>query len=187
MNREKLRKLVITGVLSALIAVMTVVPYTGYMAFGVVEITTLHIVVIVGAVTLGWKAGAFLGGVWGVTCMLRAFTNPLWIMFTNPLISVVPRILVGLVAGLVFAGLRRTRCPASVSALVAAVAATLTNTLLVIGALQAFGGLINSYRAFFEMFQAAFFAVIGVNGVIELVAAAVITPAVCLAVQKANR
>ena len=52
------RNLVRAGILSALIIVMTVVPYTGYINYGLVEITTLHIVVAVGAVMLGWQYGA---------------------------------------------------------------------------------------------------------------------------------
>ena len=54
-SHEKLRELVLTAILSALIIVMTVVPYTGYITVGVVEITTLHIVVALGACFLGWK------------------------------------------------------------------------------------------------------------------------------------
>ena len=47
------RNLVRAGILCALIIVMTFVPYTGYIYYGLVEITTLHIVVAVGAVLLG--------------------------------------------------------------------------------------------------------------------------------------
>ena len=101
------RNLVLTSVFIALIVVMTVIPYTGYINYGVIEITTLHLVVILGAVCLGTKTGTLLGFVWGVTCLLRAFTNPAWILFTNPLISVLPRIFVGMVAGLVFSWSRR--------------------------------------------------------------------------------
>ncbi len=181
-SHEKLRSLVLAAILSALIIVMTVVPYTGYITVGVIEITTLHIVVALGACLLGWKYGALLGGVWGVTCLLRAFTNPLWVMFTNPLISLVPRILVGLVGGAVFAALRKTRLSAFACAVIAAIAATLTNTVLVLGAIYAFGGMAESYAAFFEMFKAAFTYIISVNGLIELAAAAVIVPVVYRAI-----
>ena len=58
------RNLVRAGILSALIIVMTIVPYTGYIYYGLIEITTLHIVVAVGAVLLGWEYGAVLGLVW---------------------------------------------------------------------------------------------------------------------------
>ena len=109
--KEKTKSLVLAAVFSALIAVMTVVPYTGYINYGPIslEITTLHIVVILGAVCLGWKYGAILGGVWGVSCMLRALTNPLWYDFLNPMISLLPRIAVGLVAALVFIGLMKLK------------------------------------------------------------------------------
>ena len=71
------RSLVLTSVFIALIIVMTVIPYTGYINYGAVEITTLHLVVILGAVCLGWKAGTLLGFVWGFTCVLRALqTRP---------------------------------------------------------------------------------------------------------------
>ena len=114
------RSLVRAGILSALIIVMTIVPYTGYINYGLVEITTLHIVVAVGAVMLGWQYGAVLGFVWGITCVLRALTNPLWAPFVNPMVSLVPRIVVGIVGGLTAQGLRKLRLR---SGLVAALSA----------------------------------------------------------------
>ena len=182
MNHAKMRDFVLAAVFSALIVVMTIVPMTGYITAGVVEITTLHIVVALGAVILGWKYGALLGAVWGVTCVIRAFTNPLWIMFTNPLISVLPRILVGIVAGVVFAAMKKTKANQMVSALVAAIAATLTNTVLVLSAMYIFGGMFESYREFFELFKTIFATIISVNGLIELAAAAVIVPLVYRAI-----
>ena len=61
MQTTDTRKLARAGILCALIIVMTVVPYTGYIYYGLIEITTLHIVVAVGAVLLGWEYGAVLG------------------------------------------------------------------------------------------------------------------------------
>lgn len=175
-ERKSLRKFVLAAIFAALIGVMTVVPYTGYISYGVIEITTLHIVVILGAVFLGPKYGTILGGFWGVTCWLRAFTNPLFIMFTNPLISLLPRLLVGLVAGWVYAGLRKTKCPDMVAAGITAAAGTLTNTFLVLSALNLFGGMVKSYEAFFKMFQSMFEVIISVNGLIELGAAVILVP-----------
>ena len=128
------RNLARAGILCALIIVMTIVPYTGYIYYGLIEITTLHIVVAVGAVLLGWEYGAVLGLVWGVTCVLRALTNPLWAPFVNPLISVVPRGVVGAVGGLVAQGLRKLTLRSGLVAGISAAAATLTNTVLVLSA-----------------------------------------------------
>ena len=174
------RSLVLTSVFIALIIVMTVIPYTGYINYGAVEITTLHLVVILGAVCLGWKAGTLLGFVWGFTCVLRAFTNPAWILFTNPLISVLPRIFVGMVAGLVFLWARR-----HMKDLIAGAAATLTNTVLVLSAMYVFGGMIESYRAFFELFKTILSTLIAVNGTIELAAAIIVVPIIYHALQAA--
>lgn len=176
MSNLKTRRFVLAGIFSAIIVVMTLIPYTGYINYGLIEITTLHIPVILGAVFLGWKYGALLGFVWGVTCFARAFTNPLWIAFTNPLISVLPRILVGAVAGLVFAALKKTRLAHSIAAALSAVAATLTNTVLVLSAIYVFGGMFKSYATFFQLFEEIIQTIITVNGAIEIVAAAIVIP-----------
>ena len=54
-NRKSLRDLILAAILCALVVVMTVVPYTGYITVGgTLEITTLHIVTILAGVLLGW-------------------------------------------------------------------------------------------------------------------------------------
>lgn len=173
------RRLTLAAVLSALILVMTVVPYTGYIYYGLIEITTLHIVVAVGAVMLGWQYGAVLGAVWGVSCILRALTNPLWAPFVNPLISLVPRILVGAAAGAVAELLRKKQCRPAVISAVSAAVATLTNTVLVLTALKLFSAVL----AGAPLLGTIYSTLIAVNGVIEMVAAIVIVPAVTAAVQ----
>ena len=185
---DKTYRLALTGILSALIIVMTAVPYTGYISYAnALEITTLHVVVILGAVSLSWTYGAALGGVWGITCMLRAFTNPAWAPFTNPIVSVLPRIIVGMVAGLVFAALKKTRLNKYVSAAIAAAAATLTNTLLVLFTLFSFEGLIKGCADFINTFKTVFVTVISINGVIELALAVVLVPVIYSAIQKSGR
>ncbi len=181
-KRTETKKLVLCAVLSALIVVMTVVPYTGYISYGLVEITTLHIVVAIGAVCLGAKYGMILGLVWGVTCLLRAFTNPAWALFTNPLISVLPRVLVGAAGGTVYYGLSKTRMKKQLAACLAAAAATVTNTVLVLLAINLFGGMMKSYAAVFEAVKGALLYIATANGVLELVAAMLIVPAVFTAI-----
>lgn len=178
-KKTNTRNLVRASILSALIIVMTLVPYTGYISYGgVIEITTLHIVVIVGAVLLGWQYGAIIGLVWGVTSMLRALTNPLWAPFINPLISVVPRIFVGIVAGLVAQGLRKIRVRSGLAAAGAAAAATLTNTVLVLTALKLFSALLNGV----PLVGAILGAIIAINGTIEIVAAIILVPIIVAAI-----
>lgn len=190
------KKLVLAAVFIAIIIVMTAVPYTGYITYlpGGIAITTLHIPVIIGAVFLGWKYGALLGGVWGITCVVKAYLNPEAgnIPFQNPLVSVLPRIIVGIVAGLVFAlaagryskksleeqAARRRmvqRDREILAAGVAALAGTLTNTVLVLTMLHFFGALGTTDIA--QVFSTVVKTIVGVNGVIELCAALIIVPA----------
>lgn len=126
------------GVLSALITVMTFIPYLGYISYGGLSITLLHIPVIIGAVVLGPKIGALLGGVWGITCIMKAVLAPPTplegIIFRNPIIALIPRILVGLVAGGIFALIAGSINKKTLSEKTVKILSALTNTLLVAGA-----------------------------------------------------
>ena len=173
------RNLARAGILCALIIVMTIVPYTGYIYYGLIEITTLHIVDAVGAVLLGWEYGAVLGLVWGITCVLRALTNPLWAPFVNPLISVFPRVIVGAVGGVVAQGLRKLKLRSGLVAGISAAAATLTNTVLVLSALKLFSSVLTGM----PLFGTIYATLIGVNGSIELVAAILLVPVIVAAIK----
>ncbi|MBQ7541489.1 MAG: ECF transporter S component [Clostridia bacterium] len=186
---QSIRALVLTAVFAALIIVMTVTPYLGYISYGGIEITTLHIVVILAGVCLGPWLGAVVGGVWGLSCIARAYIAfPVFLDygFGNFFVACLPRILVGLVAGAVFALLRKTKLPQLAGAAAAAVAGTLTNTVCVLTAMHIW----QNYHHVGEMsgvrviFGSIFQTLVGVNGVIELVAAIILVPALYRAVSK---
>ncbi|NLT57498.1 MAG: ECF transporter S component [Clostridiales bacterium] len=187
-SSKKTRKLVLASVFLALIGVMTVVPYTGYISYSPmsIEITTLHLVVILGAIVLGPKYGALLGFFWGFTCFLRAFTNPAFILFTNPLISLVPRIFVGLAAGLTFSRLKRTKLSKNLAAAITAAVGTMTNTVLVLSAIYTFGGMIQGFAALYALFKQIIGVLITVNGAIELWAAVLLVPLIYGALRKSG-
>ena len=66
--------LAITAMFCAIIIALTFIPYTGYITYGLLSITTLHIPVLLGT-TLFPKRGLLFGTVWGVTCLLYALAN----------------------------------------------------------------------------------------------------------------
>lgn len=181
-SNTKLMQLIIVALFSAIVVVFTVIPNLGYITTGPIEITTIHIIVIIGAVFLGPKYGAFVGSVWGITCIARAFIlgggSEIFKPFLNPMVSFVPRLLVGLVAGLVFSALKKTKIPVILSAGITGAVGTLTNTVLVLSALYIFGGMIDSYSDFFTLFKTIISTIIALNGSIELIAAILIVPAV---------
>ena len=115
-NRSGTVKLTVTAVLTALILVMTFTPI-GYLKVGAIEITFLSIPVAIGAIICGPGAGAFLGAVFGATSFLQCFTAPT--PFSAALLGIsplrtavmcfVPRILAGLLTGLIFTAFRNKK------------------------------------------------------------------------------
>lgn len=181
-TKQSTFSLAITAMFCAIIIALTFIPYTGYITYGLLSITTLHIPVLLGT-TLFPKRGLLFGTVWGVTCLLYALANGTAdaAIFLNPLISVVPRMLVGLLAGLYFIGFSklfsRFLSPekvGTVAALVTAVLGTLTNTALVLSAISLFGtGALNLGATLKTILQTA----LALNGVVETTAAAVLVTA----------
>ncbi len=188
-KRTNVKKMVLTAVFAAIIIVMTFVPYTGYIQYlpGGIAITTLHIPVMIAAVFLGWKYGGVIGGIWGCTCLVLAFLNPGPgnVPFQNPIISVLPRIIVGIVTALVFsavAGEKRSGRRGFLAVILATLAGTLTNTVLVLSLLHFTGSTGDTSIA--ELFDSIIMTIVGINGVIELAAALIIVPAVWSALGK---
>ncbi len=186
-NKQKLVRLVTFALFTALIVVLTFTPNLGYITFGgTISITTLHIVVILGAAILGPTYGAGIGFVWGMLCLIKAFMEPIAvnIPFQNPLISVVPRIIVGLVAGLIIKALLKTKLPKVISIGIGTVVGTLTNTVLVITALNIFNGFETLTAGVTTTLETIITILISVNGIIELVAAVILVPAIYMATEK---
>ncbi len=185
------KTLTLTAIFIAIITVMTFVPYTGYIRVGPIEITTLHIPVIIGAVILGKEGGFLLGTVWGVLCVIKALAtgDPI---FVNPLISLVPRMIDGFVVGLV-ADLFRGKVDHKAYSIICGVIGSLTNTFLVLGAIALFAT--DTFIAIFgldpeqsltvaETVKNIILVVAGTNGLVELGLAIFLTPIIVTAVAK---
>lgn len=91
------RKMVITSVLGGITAVLGLTPI-GLIPVGPTRATTMHIPVIIGAIMEGPLVGAFVGLIFGLISMFQAITNPTPVsfVFLNPIVSVIPRILIGI-------------------------------------------------------------------------------------------
>ncbi len=129
----------------------------------------MHVPAIIGAVLEGPVVGIVVGGIFGVTALIKAATapqGPIDLFFVNPLISVLPRLLVGLAAWAVYKAFGGK--VQAVAAVVAGIAGSLTNSVLVLGTLVAFAAIP----------LAAAGAVFVANGLIEAALAAVLTLAV---------
>jgi len=216
---SKLQCLTLTAMLGAIIAVLTFTPL-GFPQIPLVgSATIIHIPVIIGAIIMGPKYGAALGFMFGLSSMLAAtfvsvalnrfaFTpfhpvpgtesGSLWAI----VIAFGPRILVGVVAALVYIGIMKLAsilplpksitAPRAFAAAVAAGVASMTNTLLVLNLLYfifrepwslARTGSANPDVAANPQITYAFItATIAGFGVPEAIAAIIIVPAVCIAI-----
>ncbi len=179
------------SILSALIIIMTFVPYLGYISYGALSITLIHIPVIVGACLLGVKGGAALGAVWGISCIIKAVTAPPspleGIIFRNPLIALIPRVLMGMAAGLIMHLIEKKS--KTLGAVLSGIAACLTNTVLVMGGIyliygEKYGDVLNISSISFGGLTNYILAAFGINAVIEIATAIIITVPVVNAVSK---
>ena len=110
MKNVKIRKMIFASELIAIILLLSFIinPVTGmpigYIPIGTVAVMTIiHIPVIIGAIILGKNYGMILGLVFGLgslieSAILLGYNAP----FTNPLLSVVPRIFLGYITAVYF-------------------------------------------------------------------------------------
>jgi len=166
------RRIVIAGVMGA-ISIFLGASHLGFLPwFSGAAITIMHLPVIIGAVLEGPWVGAAIGLIFGAFSLIQgaiAPTGPSDVWFTNPLVSIVPRLFIGPAAWAIYRLMQGT---GEVVALTAAgIVGSLTNTILVLGAL----GLLN-------FLPWALIGTIAVtNGVPEAIVAAIITVAVVVA------
>ncbi len=172
---SKIKAMVLTAVISSLILVFTFIPYTGYISYGLFSITTIHVPVLIGAIVLGKRAGFILGLVWGLTSLLRAYVipSPESILFTIPMVSVLPRVIVGFTIGTLSDILKNNVSKFEVSTFLA-VLGTLLNTILVLSAVFIWGN--ENILSLGESIMKIFGVVVSINGILELAVAAIVTP-----------
>lgn len=180
-NVSLTRKLVLTGALSALIIVLGITKL-GLIPLGpAASITILHVPIILAACLCGLPSALFTGAVFGIMSLVQAAMSPTGVLdplFVNPLVSVLPRMLTGLIAwALWFVFNKIPKMPKAVSAGITAFLATVCHTLMVIGSLYLFA----LEKTLEGMGGLGYLAVIGVlapQAALEAVAATIICAAV---------
>lgn len=187
--RQKLRRNTLLALFGTIIIIQNLVPVLGNIPIGPLSITLIHITVIIAAIVLGPVQGMIIGGVWGMITFVRTFiwpTSPLAVIcFTNPLVSVVPRILVGAVAGYSYRWLKK-RISAKKSMVIAAMAGSMTNTILVLGLIYLLyrNQAPKLYSVDVHQLLPYLLGVIGTNGIPEMLLAMFTVPLIASALLK---
>jgi uncharacterized membrane protein len=181
-NNKKTFRIVLLGMLSAIIIIQTTVPFLGYIPIGPLSLTIIQVTVVVAAIVLGMKEGAIVGGIWGLITFIRAFVAPTSIIapivFTNPLVSVLPRILIGVVGAYVFHRLLSGKLNETVRMSVAGVLGSLTNTVLVLGLIYLLyrEPYANFLKLDMDELLPALLTIVATNGLTEAILAGILTP-----------
>ena len=178
-QRKATERLVLTGLLSALVAVLSYLG--GFIQIGVASVNISLVPVVIGAAIIGPAAGAWLGAVMGVFFFLSK-DAALWFSLSIPgtVITVMLKgILAGLAAGLVYKLLRRFNRYGAV--LGAAVICPIVNTgIFLLGCLVFFLEDVSSWAAAEGTALATYFIVgmVGVNFLIEFAANVLLSNAI---------
>lgn len=192
---DKTRRMVVLALFSAIIVLLAFTPL-GSITLPVLPIgaTTVHIPVIVGAILLGPWEGLFLGGVMGVVSLVHNTFLPIATSFVfspfvplgswkSAVIAIVPRMLIGLVAALVFRAVARRDKTRLVAGALAGLAGSLTNTVFVLGGIWWLFG--DTYAHTLNLASGALgvalMGVVATNGVPEAIVAAVLSTALARA------
>lgn len=180
-NLSLTRRLALTGAFAALVIVLGITKL-GFITIGpTVSITILHVPVILIVMLSGLPEGLFVGATFGLLSLIQASMNPSTLLdplFVNPLFSVVPRMLVAVVAWGVWKLLNMIpRMPKAISAGLTGFISTLAHTLMVIGFIYLFKG---AYirEALGGVGYFGFIAMLGMNVIFEALAATIICVAV---------
>ncbi len=205
MKNSKVLFLTQNALLTALVLLLAFVPQIGYIRIPglAIQATTVHIPVIIGSILLGYKSGAYLGAVFGLTSLINNTMAPALTSFCfSPFVEVgdgmggsplalvicfIPRILCGVVPYFVYKALKN-KCGQKLSCLIGGVAGSLTNTILVMSMIYLFFG--QSYAAArgiaYDAIIGVILSVVSINGTIEAIIAALLASAVVVAVKSAN-
>jgi uncharacterized membrane protein len=187
-TRTRIQNLTVNAMLIALIGLMGFVPFLGFIPLGAsVSITIIHLPVLLGAALLSTRSATLLGFSFGLVSLLVVVTNPtpqpIDLFFVNPLISVLPRILFGLFAGILFSFTRRFANLQQYGLLsLFAFLATVFHTVLVLSMLWLFASA--ELSGLFGNLVQFIWYILSLNGLIEAMLSALLIPILTLALRR---
>ncbi|KRN04455.1 ECF transporter S component [Holzapfeliella floricola] len=198
MKKNNVLNLTLIAVFTALILIQSYVPQFGYITVipGLPAITTVVLTVSIAGAVLGPRIGAIIGLIWGVIALIMAYTQPgspvSLLLFQNPFIAIVPRILTGLVSGIIVVVLNKVKTNKFISYGAAGLLGALINTLgvITIAAIVFMSNpqALTQYLGNTQGSQSLFLiliAVLGMNAVTEAVVSMFVTSIVGRALSKA--
>ena len=183
MHKTDTRKLTQLALLIAIQLILSFTPLGFIILPGMVSITIMHIPVIVGGIVMGPMYGGILGLVFGLLSMYKATTAATSVVDQafSPFLSgapvqsiimcIVPRVLLGVVAALLFRALEKRIKSKGLAIAISAAVASVMHTVLVLGCLWA---LVVSLPL-----KSVFVTLVTLNGFSEIAVAVIVAVGVC--------
>lgn len=182
------RKLTTFAMLTAITVILGFTPL-GIIPIPPVPATIMHIPVIIAAILEGPAAGALMGLIFGLVSIIRAITtgNLLLVAYLNPLVSVVPRIFIGIAAYYLYKLIPIKN--ESIRVGISAAVGTFINTIGFLGMMYLlYAGTFAKVNSISESLVGKTIAAIGItHGIPEILVAVVITIPVVAAVKKISK
>lgn len=182
---RKSQVIAINALLCALVMLFFFFP----ISIGVLSLAIIPIIaIIISAEVMGVFNGALTGLFFGIISLAGSFVRPnvLSFAFYNPLVSIVPRILIGVVAYYVAKAVFKLapKLPKIFGYAAGAMAGVITNTAGVLGMILAFyNGRILSGGSSISIQWVS--GIIISNSILEIVVCTIVTPPIVLAIKKA--
>ena len=177
-NNNKIRVMAQNGLIIAIMLIMAVTPL-GYIKTPLLEITLMPVPIVVGAILLGPVSGLLFGAVFGITSFLQCIGFPTLSAFGAVLFDInglftffmcmIPRMMVGLFAGLIFEFLNKIDKTKLISYVVTCISGALMNTVFFLFFLIMFFGT-SSFIAGLQgsaSLMVFLVSLVGINGLIE--------------------
>jgi uncharacterized membrane protein len=182
----KTKEMAFGAIIIAIIMMMAIVPQLGFVLVGPVSMTLIHIPVLIMAFTfrdnrnMALIAGAAFGfGSW-LAALTRAST-PMDVLFQNPIVSVLPRILFALIAYELYRFLTKY-INDNFAQIISILVSLIAHAIMVYSLMYIFG------RSLFdEGLLVLILGIMGVSSIVEKVLAIIIVPIVVNALRKALR
>ena len=196
-SREQVRKMVVIAMLSG-ICVFLGLTGLGFIPLPLFKLTILHLPVIIGAIIEGPMVGASIGLIFGLFSIYQNITTPTIMspFFYNPMVSILPRVLIGIVSYYVYSFIKNKLKNYKLSIILAAICGSLTNTIGVLGTIYLFyfkdyanilvsNGKIN--ESSMKNVSIALLTIVGTNGLAEALLSALIVSPVVIAILKMQK
>ncbi len=183
------KRLTMMAIATAILLIQNFVPFLGNLPLPPLNPTIIHITVIVFTFLLGTRDGMMIGAIWGIIRMIRAFAMPASpldpLIWTNPIIAVLPRLLIGLTVGVTYQWLQK-RWPSTHSLRISAFLGSLTNTVFVMLFIYLFFTEDIAYLMNIQMDNIVYglLAIVVTSGIPEAIIAAIIAPIVVKPLKK---